>query len=641
MIQLDEVTLAAYQAQSVASARAALVVAALSGTVVAEVFDGNGVLRASGTMSSPWATASGANITVGAFVGGGVLVTSGGIPDASWYMQFRSGTKFVRGSFGLAGSDADFVWSLSTFATGARGVIASVVFTALGDTGADDAPVNVTLPTISGIPYIGSTLTASTGRWNNQASTYTYQWQSSANGSTGWTNIGTGITYTVQPGDAGKFFRVGVVGSSVAIGAGAIAYSAATVAASTASTTNGPLLFQSALSYQGAFRVPFVSETGYAGGTYGGIGYDPAGNGGAGSIFMRLNGAVASVMEFSIPTPVNSGTLGALPVATQLQLSTDVLNGQTGSINTSSSTASTEAIGLHVSDGYLFVSANNWYDANNAQRKSHFRRSRTLSDNTGIIGPTLVTFAVNGAWNWTGYSTTQISRWTGGVMCNIPSAWQTPLGGKVLTGFGGQAINSSISNGPTATAFDPAALTSTADVTGTLSLGYPYVGSLAPDDAQPLVLALPAHGAANSTWNVTGKTYGVAFPDNYRTLLYMGRIGTGAYSYGAPGNVDSNSGITIVDPSNPSQGSHAYPYRYKVWAYDANDLAAVVAATKAPHEVKPYSEWFLTLPFEVTNSSHIMHMAYDDANRKLFVAAADQDTSGSNPRPLVHVFTVT
>ncbi len=146
-ILLDQTTKAEYNALSLASARASAVVSALSGTVVVEVYNGTDTLMASGTMAAPWATASGATITVGEVTGVGLLVTTGGAPDANWYCQFRSGSRFVRGTFGVLGSGRDFVWSLASFQTGSRGTLGTVVMTATGD--AEGGPVLLTAPTIS------------------------------------------------------------------------------------------------------------------------------------------------------------------------------------------------------------------------------------------------------------------------------------------------------------------------------------------------------------------------------------------------------------------------------------------------------------------------------------------------------------
>ena len=52
------------------------------------------------------------------------------------------------------------------------------------------APVNVSLPTITGSPLVGYSLTCSTGSWSGLPSpTITYQWQFSNDGVSGWSNI--------------------------------------------------------------------------------------------------------------------------------------------------------------------------------------------------------------------------------------------------------------------------------------------------------------------------------------------------------------------------------------------------------------------------------------------------------------------
>ncbi len=149
-ILLDEATKSGYDALTLASDRAAYVVASLTGTVAVEVYDGANVLRASGTMQLPWATASASTITVAEVTGSGINVTSGGTPDSLWYCQFRSGTRFVRGTFGVSTSSEDFKWSLASFQTGSRGSLGTVVLTATGTTVQPNrAPTWTTLPSIS------------------------------------------------------------------------------------------------------------------------------------------------------------------------------------------------------------------------------------------------------------------------------------------------------------------------------------------------------------------------------------------------------------------------------------------------------------------------------------------------------------
>ncbi len=169
-ILLDQTTKAEYNALSLASARASAVVSALTGTVVVEVYNGTDTLMASGTMAAPWATASGATITVGEVTGVGLLVATGGAPDANWYCQFRSGSRFVRGTFGVLGSGRDFVWSLASFQTGSRGTLGTVVMTAVG--AAAGGPTLVTAPTVSAmtgtLSGVGGILIGTPAVWENE-----------------------------------------------------------------------------------------------------------------------------------------------------------------------------------------------------------------------------------------------------------------------------------------------------------------------------------------------------------------------------------------------------------------------------------------------------------------------------------------
>src|SRR5207248_8839519 len=76
---------------------------------------------------------------------------------------------------------------------------------------------NTVLPSISGTPAVGNSLSANHGSWTPTPDTYAYQWQVSADGSTGWTNAtGAGATtnsYTVASADLDQYLRVAVTAS--------------------------------------------------------------------------------------------------------------------------------------------------------------------------------------------------------------------------------------------------------------------------------------------------------------------------------------------------------------------------------------------------------------------------------------------
>ncbi len=63
---------------------------------------------------------------------------------------------------------------------------------------------------------VGEQIQAGTGTWQGTPTSFTYQWQSSPNGTTGWTDV-TGETrsdYIVVSADAGLWFRVSVVATN-------------------------------------------------------------------------------------------------------------------------------------------------------------------------------------------------------------------------------------------------------------------------------------------------------------------------------------------------------------------------------------------------------------------------------------------
>lgn len=79
-----------------------------------------------------------------------------------------------------------------------------------GGGGSCPLPINTVAPTISGDPRQYSVLIANGGTWLNGPVDFSYQWQISDNGTTGWSNIfaATSSTYTVAGGDLDKYIRV-------------------------------------------------------------------------------------------------------------------------------------------------------------------------------------------------------------------------------------------------------------------------------------------------------------------------------------------------------------------------------------------------------------------------------------------------
>ena len=337
-----------------------------------------------------------------------------------------------------------------------------------------------------------------------------------------------------------------------------------------------PQLSSSSLQYLGAFRLPTETVNG-SNFTSGGraMAFNPA------TDSLYISGEHDKVAEVTIPAPVQSSDVNALPYATLLQPFADPAEGH---IATDMQGAG--LTGLMVYENRLYGTATIWYDANNTQRVSHFSRSLQLNQ-PSFSG-------------WSSVWQADRSGFVSGFMASVPSEWQSQLGGLALTGQCCVSIVGRTSNGPAAFAFDPAAV------------GTPLVS------ATPLLYYTIAPGqdtlgpweGSNPTYGATTYIRGMAVIAGTRTALYFGNNGMGAYllrqrhggSIARRHRSVPMAAHWCYDPTESGKGQHAYPYRYQVWAYDLNDLAAVKAGTKQPWEVTPYGVWPLTLPTPAATS---------------------------------------
>ena len=337
-----------------------------------------------------------------------------------------------------------------------------------------------------------------------------------------------------------------------------------------------PLVQPSNLLYQGSFRVPSGINSGgraNAGFEYGGsiIGFDPARNG----LFMVGHDWDQFVGEISIPALLK-GPLTSLATAKLFQPLVDVTEGRLPLVNPGDPNP-IKIGGLLPYQGALYATGYAYYDGTGSAVLSHFVSGSDLSITGDVTGPWQVGTTVGApvAHKSAGF--------VAGPMAVIPPEWQAPLGGPVLTGQCCVAVVSRTSWGPAAFAIDPTQL-----------------GAATPLPARPLV-AYPAEyplaqwGSANSMFNGTTSISGIVFPTGTRSVLYFGKHGTGPWCYGAgttnqalDGTLTSD-GVTryCYDPINQDKGTHAFPYVYQVWAYDANDLARAAAGQIQPWGVRP------------------------------------------------------
>ena len=264
-------------------------------------------------------------------------------------------------------------------------------------------------------------------------------------------------------------------------------------------------------------------------------------------------------------------------------------------------------------NGRLTVSAYSYYDGNGTAIASHF----VGGDVATQIGPYRVGPQNPGL--------------VGGYMGVIPQEWRGLLGGPALTGQCCIAIIARSSFGPSVSVFDPDNLGRSAQTPANMLVGYPE--------------AYQTFGP----WNVpnpyfTGVTRigGVAFPAGTRSVLFIGRHGT-TFCYGTgtgnpalAGKPDGQGNVYCYDPVDTSKGSHGYPYKHQIWAYDVLDLLAVKQGSKNPWDVLPYALWNLS-EMDLNQGTATMRSAvYDPATRRWYVVIDIGDNT-----PEVHVYEVT
>lgn len=391
----------------------------------------------------------------------------------------------------------------------------------------------------------------------------------------------------------------------------ALLFSSSVEVTSTSDPSTLPLIQFNDLHYIGAFRVPSQTSNGDTfeiGGHP--VAYNPARN----SLFMGSR--LGKIAEISIPQPVNSADVTALPRASFLQGFYEPTEGRIAEVPG----VGTAVDGILVYGNRLYGTASVYYDANNEQKVSHFSRSLTLNQ---------ASFA-----GWTRVWESGKSGFVSGDMALVPQEWQSALGGPAITGQYGTPIVWRTSWGPSAFAFDPT-----------------LVGSSAVP-AVPLVYYSSEHqtlgswSGSNPTYGATTDKGGVAIIAGTRSLLFFGRNGTGPYCYGngtgdqsLAGTIGPDGAHWCYDPTNAAKGPHAYPYQYQIWAYDLAELAAVKRGEKKPWDVRPYGVWPFSLPIAEA-SVRITGIGYDSATQTIYLSQMRAEKDGYANRPVVHVLRV-
>jgi hypothetical protein len=142
----------------------------------------------------------------------------------NWTGINRQGLVEVTVSTTMPVSDAEAVWQAFLRRFQDTGQAYAVSFQA-----PPDPPLDTAVPSISGTPSEGQTLTESHGVWSNSPTAYTYQWEDCdpAGQSCSPISGATGQTYTLAAADVGETIRVQELASNAG-GAGQPAQSAPT-----------------------------------------------------------------------------------------------------------------------------------------------------------------------------------------------------------------------------------------------------------------------------------------------------------------------------------------------------------------------------------------------------------------------------
>ena len=358
------------------------------------------------------------------------------------------------------------------------------------------------------------------------------------------------------------------------------------------------LIYKQNLEWIGAFRLPQGGK-GQNTFSYGGraIAYNPNRN----SLYVVGHKHHQLVAEVSIPEPVKSHELSELAIAEIVQPFFDPTQGKLKQINPSD--RNSQYIGGQlIYDGRLLVNAYSSYDAAGTQNASLFVRSDKLRDDSSLRGPYLVG------------SDAHI---TSAYMAQIPEAWRDKLGGPVLVGNCCRSIIGQHSQGPSVSSFDPETPTKSTKIKARTLLSYP--------GNRPLG---PGASTKNKLFNLTTRVEGILFPENTRSILFFGKHGIGEYCYGEAKKCN--------DPAQVYKGTHAYPYVYQVWAYDAEDLVKK-GFFGSVRDILPYAVWNFNLPFEKDGTHEIGGVAYDSGTGRIFLAQVDADRNRS---AVIHAFRV-
>jgi hypothetical protein len=409
--------------------------------------------------------------------------------------------------------------------------------------------------------------------------------------------------------------------------------------ASVTGSVDPTLISKSNFTYLGAFRVPAAAGanplnwSGSSGLSAGrAVWYKTDGDSGAGSLIISGRDAGTNegyLTEISIPSTLDTTgvianmTRGAFLTPSPYFFEISGGNQQAIAPNDGNGIATS---GAFIYNGNLYQNFKAFYQLINGSRFNYFKRTGTSVNSGTVTGP--FRFVEPSGSN---PLTFDFGYYTGPV-CSVPTVWQTSLGGPMLQGSWQLSNPEPQGNGPLIASFDPDALGSTP---ATINLLASY------SDINPVSPTAPNNYTnwARSVDYISG----MAFPTGSKSVLAIGRHGIGRRSYGTPQRFTGDPGFVLYSPIGGDKGWNSYPYTYAVYAYNADDLAAVKAGTKLPYQVKPYAVWSIEFPGQNSQTTNTCNdsACFDSVNNRLFFLERESPRCQAILEPIIHVFQVT
>ena len=370
------------------------------------------------------------------------------------------------------------------------------------------------------------------------------------------------------------------------------------------------------LVYQGSFIIPATDGVGNSMlNAARAMTYDPAGNSGAGSLYITSNATASLVCEIAIPALVQSQNWASLNSATFIQTCADASSGKV--VNSTSQGTTDKITGMAIMPAQGSQETSKLYMSVNEYFSPELDKTSIGWAELDLSTPTTA-----GWWDVGGMYAGQTSQY----LCEIDATWATAnLGGKTLGIGRDRAVQGGgTSRGPTlyATApwVDGNPPADAASLTATTILEY--------SDAHPINRYTDDEMPNGAVWLKVGtkEALAVAATEHYRN---SGVTMEGLNYYGDPINYGCGG-----------KGFHGEPYYLSLRLYDVDDLATAISSGN-PYDPQPYA-WANFLHNEIRPGEcrkKNMGMTYDYSDQLLFIS--EQEAGGnSDDRTVIHVFSV-